>query len=145
MQRFVAFLSFPSTAASKSRRREKSQRGRVSGVGRVAGGSLCSAKNRTVRTLLPMPYSLCHRERRCPHAFVLYILYIFIYIRYTCKLGWCFLLNKIKSIENVWDVCAASRLLEPRSEIPAAAFLTLVRALPGSRGQRSKWPARVFP
>lgn len=109
------------------------------------GGSLCSAKNRTVRTLLSMPYSLCHRERRCPHAFVLYILYIFIYIRYTCKLGWCFLLNEIKSIENVWDVCAASRFGEPRVEIPAAAFLALIRALPSNLGQRSKWPARVFP
>jgi len=87
---------------------------------------------------------LRHRERCCPDAFVLYILYIFIYIRYTCKLGWCFLLNEIKSIENVWDVCAASRFLEPCVEIPATASLILVRALPGSLGQHLKWPAHVF-
>lgn len=102
-------------------------------------GLLCSAKNRTVRTLLSMPYGLCHRERRCPDAFVLYILYIFIYIRYTCKLGWCFLLNEIKSIENAWDVCAASRFLEPCVEIPATTTLTLVRALPHSLLQHSRW------
>lgn len=92
-----------------------------------------------------MPYSLRHGEGRCPDAFVLYILYIFIYIRYTCKLGWCFLLNKIKSIENVWDVCAASRVLEPCIEIPAAASLTHIRALPGGLGERWKGPAHVFP
>lgn len=103
--------------------------------GDVVGRSLCSAKNRTVRTLLSMPYGSCHRERRCPDAFVLYILYIFIYIRYTCKLGWCFLLNEIKSIENVWDVCAASRFLEPGVEIPAAASPTLVTTPPGGLRQ----------
>lgn len=75
LQSSIVLLSIPSTAASESQRREKSQHGSA------AGGSLCSAKNRTVRTLLSMPYSLCHRERRCPDAFVLYILYIFIYIR----------------------------------------------------------------
>lgn len=80
LQSSIVLLSTPGTAASRSQRREQSQRGCVS-RGSVAGGSLCSAKNRTVRTLLSMPYSLCHRERRCPDAFVLYILYIFIYIR----------------------------------------------------------------
>lgn len=80
LQSSIVLLSIPSTAALKSQRREQSQRGCVS-RGSAAGGSLCSAKNRTVRTLLSMPYSLCHRERRCPDAFVLYILYIFIYIR----------------------------------------------------------------
>lgn len=125
-------------SASKSQRREKSQCVFVSG-GRMEKGLLCSAKNRTVRTLLSMPYGLCHRERRCPDAFVLYILYIFIYIRYTCKLGWCFLLNEIKSIENAWDVCAASRFLEPCVEIPATTSLTLVRALPHSLLQHSQW------
>lgn len=140
----MAFLSIPSTAVSKSQQREKSQRGCLS-QGGIVGGSLCSAKNRTVGILLSMLYSLRHRERCCPDAFVLYILYIFIYIRYTCKLGWCFLLNKIKSIENVWDVCATSRFLEPCIGILAAASLALVRALPGSLGRRSKWPAHVFP
>lgn len=94
------------------------------GVVGERGMLLCSAKNMTVRSPLSMPYSLRHRERRCPDAFVLYILYIFIYIRYTCKLGWCFLLNKIKSIENVWDVCAASSFLQPCMELLATASLT---------------------
>lgn len=71
---------FPALLPQKAKEERKANMG-VSGRGGLPEGSLCSAKNRTVRTLLSMPYSLRHRERRCPDAFVLYILYIFIYIR----------------------------------------------------------------